>query len=301
MSLKQLQADISAWGRETFGRPDVSPPADRIAARMNVEVAELINGLSGRCETAPGSLDRAQLDVELGLECADVAIMLVQVADALGVDLEAYVIMKMKTNRAREWGRTSTGKVQHVSADFSQPANYPNCRCVLPEIDPTREAKPAVIAEVIEMTGVTTAEQAKRIAASVERKMRPKVAAPAPAPVSSPAPVVETPPAMAEEPRGPHPDAFQDTDSGLELLTTRWYVMNGEGGMIGPAGGFADAGYALRWAQGPDGRRAGIDDVELPEYDEEHHHWKGDLGDFNVLNGADLKDRGMYYAAVATV
>jgi hypothetical protein len=102
---------------------------------------------------------------------------------------------------------------------------------------------------------------------------------------------------MAEEPRGPHPDAFQDTDSGLELLTTRWYVMDGEGKMVGPAGGFADAGFALRWAQGPEGRRAGIDDVELPEYDEEAHNWKGELGDFNVFSGADLKDNDTHCEA----
>lgn len=114
MSLKQIQASIAQWGRETFGNGNAPPPADAIAARMNVEVAELLNGLAAIRFTAPGSQDRAELIQELGTECADVGIMLVQVADALGVDLESAMAAKMEINRARSWGRTASGKVQHV-------------------------------------------------------------------------------------------------------------------------------------------------------------------------------------------
>lgn len=112
MSLRDIQTSIAQWGRETFGHGDKPPPADAIAARMNVEVAELLNGLAALQFASPEA--RAELIRELQLECADVGIMLVQVADALGGDLQDLIAYKMEVNRARSWGRTSSGKVQHV-------------------------------------------------------------------------------------------------------------------------------------------------------------------------------------------
>lgn len=114
MSLRQLQESIAQWGRETFGRPGVPPPPEPIAARMNVEVAELLVGLAELPATPPGSQERQERIAALVEECADIGIMLVQVVDALGGNLEAAMNHKMVKNRARTWERTANGKVQHV-------------------------------------------------------------------------------------------------------------------------------------------------------------------------------------------
>lgn len=112
MSLRDIQTSIAAWGRATFGHGDQPPPVNAIAARMNVETAELLNGLAA-ADLATGA-DREAILAECRVECADIGIMLVQVADALGCDLEAAIAAKMEVNRARSWARTPSGKVQHV-------------------------------------------------------------------------------------------------------------------------------------------------------------------------------------------
>lgn len=117
MSLRALQESIARWGRETFGHGDLPAPAMPIAARMNVEVAELLNGLAALQLLPPDAPERAAILDNLRAECADVGIMLVQVADALEGDLEAEMIAKMEINRARTWGRTASGKVQHVEVN----------------------------------------------------------------------------------------------------------------------------------------------------------------------------------------
>lgn len=98
MRIQDQQTAISQWGRETF--PDT--PTVRIATRMNVEMAELLEAI----QTGDAR--------EAGLECADVFIMLVQVADGLGQDLAALVAEKMEINRKRSWSRMASGRVQHV-------------------------------------------------------------------------------------------------------------------------------------------------------------------------------------------
>lgn len=107
MSLTDLQQTISQWGRETFGKPD----ARAIATRMNCEVAELLVALN---HIPPAGLDRADALKAIGLECADIQIMLVQVADALGLNLEALTNEKFEVNRGRSWATGPNGKVQHV-------------------------------------------------------------------------------------------------------------------------------------------------------------------------------------------
>ena len=112
MRLTDLQRDISQWGRETFGREGQPAPGPAIAARMNVEVAELLNGFAALELAAPE--DREAILEELRMECGDIGIMLVQVSDAIRGDLAEYMRRKMEINRARTWGKTATGKVQHV-------------------------------------------------------------------------------------------------------------------------------------------------------------------------------------------
>ncbi len=115
--LKHIQEDTSLWGRETFD--DTSGPsgprrAQRIAGRMNVEVAELLDGFNALPDAAPGSEDYRERIHGLGMECADVAIMLVQVAEELGVCLDTYLQLKMIINRKRTWEQLANGRVQHV-------------------------------------------------------------------------------------------------------------------------------------------------------------------------------------------
>lgn len=107
MSLNDVQNSIAQWARNTFGRPDPK----RIGTRMNVEVAELLIALDN---LPPAGFDREEAINRIGMECADVFIMLVQIPAALGTDLESLVAEKMKINRTRTWGRDDSGMTQHV-------------------------------------------------------------------------------------------------------------------------------------------------------------------------------------------
>lgn len=119
MSLTDLQQTISRWGRETFGKPD----ARAIATRMNCEVAELLVALN---HIPPAGMDRMDALKAIGLECADIQIMLVQVADALGLNLEELTREKFEVNKGRSWATGPNGKVQHVETpaqlDLTPPA-----------------------------------------------------------------------------------------------------------------------------------------------------------------------------------
>lgn len=110
----ETQQTISTWGRETFGKN--KPLA--LATRMNVEVAELVNALNNlqEAKNRPWAIRKAMASAAL-MECADVYIMLAQVAQALGGDLSKYVDLKMEINRRRQWVQTATGKMQHVSEE----------------------------------------------------------------------------------------------------------------------------------------------------------------------------------------
>lgn len=109
---RETQQTISLWGLETFG----PRPTYAIAARANVEMAELVSGLAETPTVEiPEDIRRALL-----AECADVLIMLYQVADRLGGDLHEQVDAKMAICRRRLWGRTATGKAQHVT-EFKEP------------------------------------------------------------------------------------------------------------------------------------------------------------------------------------
>ena len=106
----ETQESITRWADDTFGPKH---PAE-VAARMNVEVAELVAGLATVAAVPVADMD-PELVQELQKECADVFIMLAQVAEKLNVDLQTVVDFKMGVNRNRAWGRSPTGKMQHVN------------------------------------------------------------------------------------------------------------------------------------------------------------------------------------------
>lgn len=114
----ETQESITRWADETFGPKH---PAE-IAARMNVEVAELVAGLATVAAVPVEQMD-PELVVELQKECADVFIMLAQVAEKLRqvvnphMDLQAVTDYKMGVNRNRAWERSPTGKMQHTEGE----------------------------------------------------------------------------------------------------------------------------------------------------------------------------------------
>lgn len=113
----ETQESITRWADDTFG---VKHPAE-VAARMNVEVAELVAGLATVAAVPVEDMD-PELVQELQKECADVFIMLAQVAEKLDVDLQTVVNYKMGVNRRRNWTRSPSGKMQHVET-FLEPGS----------------------------------------------------------------------------------------------------------------------------------------------------------------------------------
>lgn len=113
----ETQESITRWADDTFGPKH---PAE-VAARMNVEVAELIAGLATVAAVPVADID-PELVQELQKECADVFIMLAQVAEKLNVDLPTVVNYKMGVNRNRAWTRSPSGKMQHVET-FLEPGS----------------------------------------------------------------------------------------------------------------------------------------------------------------------------------
>lgn len=117
----ETQKTITDWSRENFGHQ--SPLS--IALRMNVEVSELLNALGSHEKIQGGNIrdsddletlavERERLREHAADEVADVGVMLLQVAEVLGVDLMEAVNRKMVKNRARQWGRAADGTFQHV-------------------------------------------------------------------------------------------------------------------------------------------------------------------------------------------
>lgn len=137
----ETQQSITAWGSRTFGDHH---DALGMATRMNLEVAELFLELAGpnvelrnllqanvtMAEAISAKhhalLDQGFTDLcaptpKAGAECADIAIVLAQVASKLGVMLwgswrrgRGEVDRKMDVNRKRSWARLPSGRHQHV-------------------------------------------------------------------------------------------------------------------------------------------------------------------------------------------
>lgn len=136
---RETQASIHQWGVNTFGETN----ALTLAVRMNLEVIELLQQLVddyGPCPELEGMrellpalhalgyrLNSEHGNVPAGAgphgesaqeECADVHIMLRQLAEYLKVDLDRKTDEKMAVNRVRRWARANTGQMQHVDHFF---------------------------------------------------------------------------------------------------------------------------------------------------------------------------------------
>lgn len=98
--MRETQQTISAWALDTFG-PGAT--ALSVSARALKEMAELIMTLT------IGDEEKARDEV------ADVAIVLCQVAEKLGVRIDQAINEKMIINRARKWALDGKGQGQHVN------------------------------------------------------------------------------------------------------------------------------------------------------------------------------------------
>lgn len=127
----ETQKSIFNWSEQTFGPNS----ALATATRMNVEVAELLSDLGGHQDlllsqllTANNAIAEAlsmranYLQAEglisdrtpNGKECADVQVILFQVAERCGIDLQSSTDAKMAVNRGRTWKLTAGGRFQHT-------------------------------------------------------------------------------------------------------------------------------------------------------------------------------------------
>ena len=98
--MKETQASIYQWARETFGEPRSN---FQIYNRAREEFRELGDVLIA------GSNDPKAVE-----EIADVVIVLSQIAERLGLDLGEAIDRKMAINREREWVTNGDGTGQHV-------------------------------------------------------------------------------------------------------------------------------------------------------------------------------------------
>lgn len=91
----ESQRSIAAWAEHMFGQVNVPG----LVARANEEMSELVTA----------AYDPGASSQEIATEAADVAIMLLQIVEALGYDLLQEVDAKMALNRGRRWTMTGTG------------------------------------------------------------------------------------------------------------------------------------------------------------------------------------------------
>lgn len=98
------QQTICDWARETFGTTgkDIEP----IVKKLKEEFSELFEELSSTKTTQKRCLN----------ECADIYIVLVQLANALGGSLQNEVDAKMVVNRARKW-KNVNGVFRHQNQE----------------------------------------------------------------------------------------------------------------------------------------------------------------------------------------
>lgn len=111
--MRETAETLEAWALETFGE---APSFSRIAARANVEMAELLRAAAvlDECAAEPEGPAMDTLRRAVGEECADVALILARVAAKAGVDLFAEMDRKMAVNRRRVWKQDGAGTGFHV-------------------------------------------------------------------------------------------------------------------------------------------------------------------------------------------
>lgn len=101
----ETQKSITDWGIKTFGYPS-SPRA--IIDRMFMEIDEL------KYLVVNMSLTNKEQYEDVADECADIYIVMCQVMNTIGYDLQSCVNHKMTINRARKWKLNQDGTGQHI-------------------------------------------------------------------------------------------------------------------------------------------------------------------------------------------
>lgn len=102
MEIGQLTEEIVQWADSVF--PDRKPESALL--KLFEEVGELV-----RDPSAPG-------------EYADIIIMVLDLADMHGVDVEKATLDKLAVNKQRVWKRTLTGTLQHDESQTSARSYY---------------------------------------------------------------------------------------------------------------------------------------------------------------------------------
>ena len=103
--MSETQKTISEWGFKTFGYPK-NPIV--IVDRMLKEVKEL-EELKEQFKKYNDSVYTKMAD-----ECADIYIVMCQVMETMGYNLQSCVDHKMEINRARKWKIAGDGTGQHI-------------------------------------------------------------------------------------------------------------------------------------------------------------------------------------------
>lgn len=227
--MNENQETITAWAEETFGE---NHPAV-IAARMSVEVAELVSGLSTVAHLRVEDIDPETLDA-LREEVADVNVMLSQVAEKLQVDIAAVTDYKMSINRKRTWGRTASGHFQHTE-----------------EVPPVPEGPDPELMGAIARGWCAPANAQKEmdpeLALAIAEEVRPLLKGP------------ESPDVPFEIGNA---GTFRHPESGLHMKVGKFYVLSDAGAAFAetPFNSITDA---LEWATGEEGPGGSI---HVPKY-----------------------------------
>lgn len=95
------QETITQWAVSTFGKPAT---LQGVMEKLHGEMSELYEEV----------VDANGEPARIGKECADVFIVLVQIAEHSGVNLMEEVAKKMAINAAREWKIIGDGIAQHI-------------------------------------------------------------------------------------------------------------------------------------------------------------------------------------------
>lgn len=95
----ETQRTISAWATGTFGKASRQVIVDRAQEEMR-ELTEAVR--------------EGQPVADIAEEAADVAIVLLHLAQDLGIDLNSAIDAKMAKNRKRKWVVDGNGRGRHV-------------------------------------------------------------------------------------------------------------------------------------------------------------------------------------------
>ena len=98
--MKWNQSQVLAFAEDRFGVNS----ALAIAVRGNKEMSELLSALSNNTVS----------NYDIAMECADIVIFMMQIAEKMGYDLLFLVDTKMDINENRKWERAADGSFQHV-------------------------------------------------------------------------------------------------------------------------------------------------------------------------------------------